>query len=345
MTARLASSDREASRSKAWARSLTAFLLAVSAAHFAVSVGTHREHVVHVAFSGLYLLGIIASSLWFGLSGGFMAALAVSLAYLAHILVSWRGQPMENANQYATIGVYLLVGLVSGSLVEGQRRERRRRLQSERHAQREALVQAIAGLSSALEFRDDYTRAHSERVSRLALAIGRRLAFSLESLERLRLAALMHDVGKIGVPDDILFKPDRLSAEERARIERHPVIAAQILRPIRGTEEIAEIVLCHHECPDGTGYPRGLTGSRIPREAHALRVADVFSALTDARAYKPERDARSVLEFMRVEMGTKLDQRSVEALAEVLAEGDLEWPGGSLERSATGLPTRKGASS
>ena len=241
---------------------------------------------------------------------------------------------MENANQYATIGVFLLVGMVSGALVETQRTERRRRLQSERDAQREAVVQAIAGLSNALGFRDDYTEEHCQSVARLAGAIGRRRGLSVEGLERLRLAALIHDVGKIGVPDDILLKPERLSAEERTTIERHPVIAAEILRPIHGAEEIAEIILCHHECPDGTGYPRGLTAAQIPLEAHILRVADVFSALTDLRPYKPDRDTGSVLAWMRERQGTQLDRESVRALAKVLAEGDLEESGAGSDGGA-----------
>ncbi len=312
--------DRDGAGRKAWARGLIAFLLLVSLAHFVVSIGTHRDHIIHIAFSGLYLIGIIASSLWFGFAGGMMAAFAVSLAYLAHILVSWRGQPMENANQYATIGVYLMVGFVTGILVDRQRRERARHVEAERRAHREALLQALASLSNALGARDGYTEEHSERVARLAVELGRRHGLTEESLDLLRLSGLVHDVGKIGVRDDILLKPDRLSVDERGLIERHPEVAARILRPIRGAAEIAEIVLSHHECPDGTGYPRGLAGNQIPLEARILRVADVFSALTDSRSYKPALTRDEVIRWMRSVRGTKLDAESVAALEDLLKE-------------------------
>ncbi len=124
----------------------------------------------------------------------------------------------------------------------------------------------------------------------------------------------MHDIGKIGVRDDVLFKPDDLTPEERAKVERHPALAAEILRPIHGAEPIAEIVLSHHECPDGSGYPRGLRGEEIPIEARILRAADVFSALTDARPYKASMDDERAIEWMQAAGGTKLDPASVAAL-------------------------------
>ena len=235
--------------------------------------------------------------------------MAVAAVYLDHVLVSWPNQPMENVNQLAMIGVYLLVGAVAGRLVERERR-----------AQREVVLQGIASLSNALGFRDEYTREHCEHVSRLAVEIGKRRGLSGEKLEALRLAALMHDVGKIGVRDDILLKPDHLTPEERARIERHPALAAEILRPIHGAGTIADIVLAHHECPDGSGYPRGLSGNQIPIEARILRVADVFSALTDARAYKPPMRGEDALQHMLSMGADKLDLESVGALRSLLDE-------------------------
>jgi putative nucleotidyltransferase with HDIG domain len=216
-----------------------------------------------------------------------------------------------------------IVGAVAGALVDQQARERRRGLEVERRAQRAAIVQGIAGLSSALGFRDTYTQQHSERVADLAVAVGRRLGMDPERLELLRLAALVHDIGKIGIADDILFKPDELTADERAAIERHPSVAAQILASISGTDEIANIVLGHHESPDGRGYPRGLTASEIPPEAAALRVADVFAALTDKRAYKPAMGPEAALASMLALRDVKFDGRSLDALQEVLRASAL----------------------
>lgn len=310
-------------------RKATVLILAVffvAAADFAVSSGTHPLHVIHVVFAGLYLLPIVAGALWFGLPGGLTTSIAVAAAYLIHIAVSLPDPPAERLNQYAMIGVHLVVGAAAGLLVRRQEQERARRLEAERRAQRNAIVQGIASLANALGHRDEYTRAHSERVARLAVEIGKRQGLSGERLEVLRLASLMHDLGKIGIRDDVLLKPDALTPEERTRIERHPMLAAEILRPIRGAGQIAEIVLAHHECPDGSGYPRGLRGDEIPLEARILRVADVFSALTDARVYKPGMDASQAIEWMLKMSGTKLDAEAVQTLQTVVREPDQSPP-------------------
>lgn len=298
---------------------LAASVLLLAVLHATVSVSTHSSHVVHVILGGLYLLPIIAGALWFGLRGGVSTALAVSAAYLVHIWISWSGQKMENANQLAMIGVYLLVGSVSGALVRARDREQALRLAARRLAERSALIEGISGLVTALGFRDDYTREHCERVSDLAVAIGKRRGLSGERLEALRLAALSHDIGKIGVRDDILYKPEALTPDERTRIEKHPGIAAQILHRIHGAHKIAEIVFCHHECPDGSGYPRRLTAEQIPLEAGILRVADVYSALTDQRSYKPALPPRDALNRMTEWGDGKLDRESFRALLSLLA--------------------------
>jgi HD-GYP domain-containing protein (c-di-GMP phosphodiesterase class II) len=150
--------------------------------------------------------------------------------------------------------------------------------------------------------------------------VGRARGLSPDSLEILRLAALMHDVGKIGVPDDVLFKPDSLTREERDLINQHPVIAAGILEAIDGTRDIADIVLAHHECPDGSGYPSGLRATQIPLEAAILSVADVFVALTEARPYKEAKTPQAALAWMQAMSGSKLDAESVRVLTQITTE-------------------------
>ena len=316
---------------------LAASVLLLAALHASVGVGTHPRHVIHVILGGLYLLPIIAGALRFGFSGGICTALAVSIAYLGHILTAWSGQKMENANQFAMMAVYLLVGSVAGFLVRARDREQALRLADQRRAERSALIEGISGLVEALGFRDEYTRKHSERVAELAVAIGKRRGLSGERLEALRLAGLMHDLGKIGVRDDILFKPESLTPEERVRVEKHPEIAAEILRRIHGAREIAEIVLCHHERPDGSGYPRGLQADRIPLEARILRVADVYSALADERRYKPALSPQEALDRMAEWGAGNLDMESLRvlrALPERLARQSNE--------DAPRQPTRSG---
>jgi putative nucleotidyltransferase with HDIG domain len=188
---------------------------------------------------------------------------------------------------------------------------------------RAAVVEGISGLLIALRARDEYTEQHSEHVAEVAVEIGRRRNLPPDRLEMLRLAALMHDLGKIGVRDDVLLKPEELTEEERVRIQTHPAVAADILRPIRGARHIADIVLAHHECPDGSGYPRGLEQAHIPLEAHILHVADVFCSLTEFRPYKQAWSEADALGMMQTEAGSKFETESVRLLKEVITERHL----------------------
>lgn len=299
------------------ARAVTLITLSVAVitvAHFIVGRATHPRHVIHIILGGTYLLPIVAAAFWFGIRSAVAVTGIITLLYYAHIRISWPNQPMENANQFGMIAVYWFVAIVAGVLVGLRDREHTARLNAERQAEREAVIEGLAGLSNALRARDEYTREHSEHVSRLAGEIGKRLGLPPERLDLLRLAGLVHDIGKIGVRDDILLKPHELTAEERVAIERHPIVAAEILRPIRGAKEIAEIVVAHHECPDGSGYPYGRKGDEIPLEAHILRVADVFASLTERRPYKPAMDKAEVISILKGMSGSKLHAESVRIL-------------------------------
>jgi len=295
----------------------------LTAAHFSVSSSTHQQHVIHVVLRGLYLLPIIAGAVWFGLRGGVTSAVSIGVVYAGHILLSWRDQPMENVNQFAMVAVYLLVGTISGKLVDMQEREKDRRLKVEHESQRSAVIQGIASLSNALRAREENAMLHSEQVAVLAVEIGKHMRLPDEKLELLRLAALIHDVGKIGIRDDVLLNPNRLTSEEREAVERHPTLAAEILKPILATDEIVEIVLDHHECLDGSGYPRGLTGEQIPLEARILSVADVYSALTEERTYKSPMSAKEAMDIIESMAGTKLDGEIVQNLREIIDEGKV----------------------
>jgi K+-sensing histidine kinase KdpD len=293
-----------------------------TAVHVVVGRNTHPLHLVHIIFGALYLVPIVAAAVWIGARAGVSVAVASAAAYLAQTRLLWATDPMESANQLAMAGVYVFVGTVSAGLVKAAERERRARVDAERLAQRRALVEAIASLSGALRQRDDGTGLHSERVAAISVRLGTAMSLDPGRLEVLRLAALVHDVGKIGVRDDVLLKADELTAEERSRVERHPMIAADILRPIHGAEEIAEIVLCHHECPDGSGYPRRLAGDLIPAEARILRVADVFAALVEPRSYKPAMSPHDAIARMK-QLAGKLDASAMIELERLEAAGDL----------------------
>lgn len=177
---------------------------------------------------------------------------------------------------------------------------------------------AVRALAAALDARDPYTAGHSERVSRFAVAIGEELKLDAEQLETLRLGALLHDIGKIGVPDEVLQKPGALSAAEFESIKTHPVAGARILRSIPFLAPHIPIVELHHERPDGLGYPYGLRGEEIPLAARIVHVADAFDAMTSARAYRSGRIPVEAIAELRKCSGTDFDGPSVEALIAAL---------------------------
>ena len=180
--------------------------------------------------------------------------------------------------------------------------------------------EAMRALVAAVEARDSYTAGHSARVAALAVEIGERLKLRPTELRQLAQGALLHDIGKIGIPDQILNKPGRLDPDERAWIEQHPIIGSDIVRRAPSLRRAVDPVHHHHERIDGAGYPDGLAGDAIPLAARITAVADVWDALTTDRAYRkgwPEADALAHIVAGR---GTHLDERCVDALVAVLAE-------------------------
>ena len=183
-----------------------------------------------------------------------------------------------------------------------------------------AYLGAIRALAAALDARDPYTAGHSERVSALSVLIARQLALNEAEVDIIRLGALLHDIGKIGVADHILRKPGPLSADEFEQIRRHPGLGARILRKVPFLEPHLAIVELHHERPDGKGYPFGLLGDNIPLDARIVHVADAFDAMTSARAYRPARAATVALVELQRYSGTQFDSASVDALRDALAQ-------------------------
>jgi putative nucleotidyltransferase with HDIG domain len=182
-------------------------------------------------------------------------------------------------------------------------------------------VGAIRALALALDARDPYTAGHSERVSAISVAVGRQMGLGADELEVLRLGALLHDIGKIGISDNVLRKPDALTAEEFELIKEHPALGARMLRTVPFLTQHLPIVELHHERPDGRGYPLGLTADEIPTLARIVHVADAFDAMTSARAYRPALDCGyAVRELWRC-AGTQFDAEVVQALVQAVTVG------------------------
>lgn len=183
-----------------------------------------------------------------------------------------------------------------------------------------AYTAAIRALAAALDARDPYTAGHSERVSTISVAIGQVMELPPSELEVVRLGALLHDIGKIGVPDEILKKPGRLTDAEFDIIKQHPGLGARILRTVPFLSPHLPIVELHHERPDGSGYPYGLPSQDIPLAAHIVHVADAYDAMTSARAYRRERPAGAALRELWAGAGTDFHADAVAALARALPE-------------------------
>jgi hypothetical protein len=144
----------------------------------------------------------------------------------------------------------------------------------------------IVTLSRAVDARDSYTAGHSERVSKISVEIGSTLGFNKNQLENLEISALFHDIGKLGVPDKILFKPDKLTDDEFEKIKEHPQIGVDILKDIDFLKPILPFILHHHEKFSGGGYPSGIKGENIPLEARIIAIADTYDAITSDRLYR-----------------------------------------------------------
>ncbi|MBX3120379.1 MAG: HD domain-containing protein [Fimbriimonadaceae bacterium] len=187
----------------------------------------------------------------------------------------------------------------------------------------EAMVQAWV---KAVEAKDLYTAGHSERVMQYSTAIGRRMGLSEHDLRVLEMGTLIHDIGKIGIPDSILIKPSRLSNEEFEVVKSHPDIGYRMISSIPLFQECAPIVLWHHEKMDGSGYPDGLCGDEIPLLVKISTVADMFDAMTSTRAYRASLSASIALENLRkdAEKGA-LEPKIVEILAEIVNEQGVLW--------------------
>jgi putative nucleotidyltransferase with HDIG domain len=181
-----------------------------------------------------------------------------------------------------------------------------------------ACTGAIQALATALDAKDPYTAGHSERVSVLSVAIGRTIGLPADDLEVLRLGALLHDIGKIGVPDDVLRKPGALTADEFDAIKQHPVLGARILRSVPFLAKYLLIVELHHESPDGRGYPRGLRGDEIPLVARIVHAADAYDAMTSARAYRAAMPADAAMRELWRCAGTQFHAEIVAALTRAL---------------------------
>jgi len=182
---------------------------------------------------------------------------------------------------------------------------------------------AIIALATAIEAKDPYTEGHVDRVANYALILGKEAGLAPWELQALRKAAILHDVGKIGIDESILLKPGSLTAEEFNQLKTHSVIGERICRPLGQNRLILEVILHHHERYDGKGYPDGLAGEDIPIAARIMAVVDAYDALTSDRPYRAQRSQEQAVEILKQEAGKQFDPKLATAFISLLETGRL----------------------
>jgi HD-GYP domain-containing protein (c-di-GMP phosphodiesterase class II) len=186
-----------------------------------------------------------------------------------------------------------------------------------------AYVECVGSLASALDARDCYTAGHSHRVSEYSCAIAEGLGLDSTQQNELRIGALLHDIGKIGVPDSVLQNPGRLTGEDLRLIRQHPEIGRRILQGVNGFASYLSTVELHHENWDGTGYPHGLRGEATPLAARIVHVADAYDAMTSDRPYRSGMSSEDALGILEEHAGTQFDPVIVQVFAELVRAGSV----------------------
>ncbi len=192
--------------------------------------------------------------------------------------------------------------------------------------QQKAYEATVGALCQAVETKDFYTRGHSDRVSRGSVMIAREIGMRIERVEAIRYAGMLHDVGKLGVPTKVLQKTGKLTEEEYAAIQLHPMRGLDIVREIGFLDEALAGIMHHHERIDGRGYPMGLAGDEIPEFARVLAVADAFDSMTSTRSYRGARPVAEAIEELRKWSGTQFDPAFVDAFVAALKREGWQRP-------------------
>jgi putative nucleotidyltransferase with HDIG domain len=184
----------------------------------------------------------------------------------------------------------------------------------------ESFLQTVISLANAMDARDAYTSDHSQRMASLSEMVGREMGLTQDQIQAVKWAAILHDIGKIGVPDEILRKPGPLNDKEWETMERHPDIGARIVAPVKKLAPVSPIIRAHHERYDGTGYPRGLKGETIPIESRILSVVDAYIAIRDKRIYSDSHTHEEAITEIRRNSGTQFDPEVVDVFCKIVKD-------------------------
>jgi len=244
---------------------------------------------------------------------------ASGISLLQEDIIDQVASPDNAAAVYSAVQEALVVKKLLVNNSEALRRLKTLKAEQSRNRRRAADLEesynaTLENLMTALDIRDVETFGHSLTVAKYSCALAELLEIRDEkSLDSIRKGALLHDIGKIAIPDSILKKPGRLSPTEWEKIKLHPVLGYGLIKEIKLLKEVGNIILCHHERYDGTGYPKGLQGEDIPREARIFSLADALDAITSHRPYKKERDFKAARKDIVGNRGRQFDPEVVDA--------------------------------
>ena len=226
---------------------------------------------------------------------------------------------LDNFSAYnAIIGNIILIMMICFTSMMFRAMAMQTQLANDASQYKKLSEQSLLAITHAIEAKDLYTKGHSERVAKYSEMIARKMGYSDDDAKTLYIMALMHDVGKIGIPDAIINKPGALTDEEFKIIKSHPVIGADILKEVDAFEKISEIALNHHERVDGKGYPNGLTGNEISDEVAIVSVADAYDAMTSQRSYRDIMEQAEVRAEIKKGIGTQFKKQQAEAMLEII---------------------------
>jgi len=235
--------------------------------------------------------------------------------------------PLYNSQKELTGRIYISHDITALKELENELRklnsELEDRVQLRTRELAEAYESMLEGLARALELRDKETEGHSRRVTESALKIAQNMGISGNALEDIRSGAILHDIGKISIPDEILHKRGKLTPEERLIVEQHPETAFKLLSRIPFLSKAIEIPYCHHEKWDGTGYPRGLAGEEIPLSARIFAVADVWDALSNDRPYNKAWPREQIIEYFIEQSGKHFDPNVTKLFLTMVEKGEI----------------------
>jgi PAS domain S-box-containing protein/putative nucleotidyltransferase with HDIG domain len=303
----------------------------------------NQNNIVDVNFSMLSLLGKTAADVIGAQAKDIFADFPIPIKLYTHVsyaradatfemggltihyeLTVW---PLYNSNKEITGRVYISHDITAMKELEKDLRKLNTELEDRVRARTWELAEAydttLEGWARALELRDKETEGHSRRVTENTLKIAMAMGIDGEYLEHIRRGAILHDIGKMSIPDEILHKPDKLTNKEREIIKQHPVTAYNLLAPIPFLAKALEIPYSHHEKWDGTGYPQGLKAYAIPMSARIFAVADVWDALTSNRTYNQAWPRDKTIAYFVQQAGTHFDPRVVNIFLELIERGEI----------------------